>query len=161
MRVINLSDHDRRQMQERGEGILTISAAELSPETFASLYLQYADRPPLDDAVYQSLAAEWQRLSAEAAVLRIWKGGRVQGVRADYFDATMMRLARRLLRQRENRGDLLCVRLVGETIGLLREEQWVDDTFIFWRVRCLIRSGKLSEKKVVNRCFSMLTLGNR
>ncbi|RYL91654.1 DUF1835 domain-containing protein [Sporolactobacillus sp. THM19-2] len=144
IQVINPSDFEKKRLEMFGEGTLTAYSGQLAPETLAMLYKKKVQDPPLTVNERNRLENEWLRLSRAPSELRIWVDGRVQPAAPDYFDAEILRLARRLSRQPEHRNGFLCLRLIGEAIGELQEKQWVSDVFIFWRIRKLIEAGKLT-----------------
>ncbi len=144
IRVINPSAYEKQLFEEFGEGTHSAYSGELAPETLAMLFKKYAQKPPLTENERRQLESEWLRVSADPAVLRIWENEHVQPMSPDYFDAEILRHARRLARQTETRKGFLCVRLIGEVIGELHDKQWVGDTFIYWRIKKLIEAGKLT-----------------
>lgn len=161
IRVINPSAYEKQLFEEFGEGAHSAYSGELAPETLAMLFKKYAQQPPLTDNECHQLESEWRRVSADPSVLRIWTDGRVQPASPDYFDAEILRHARRLARQQENRKGFLCIRLIGEVIGELHEKQWVGDTYIYWRIKKLIEAGKLMVNASPNQMLHMKLIFNK
>lgn len=151
IQVINPSAHEKQLSEELGEEIQAAYSFELPSETLAMLFKKQARNPSLTENERTRLEREWLRVSADPSVLRIWADDHVQPVAPDYFDAEILRHARRLARQKENHKGFLCMRLIGDAIGELHEKQWVGDTFIYWRIKALIDAGKMTVIKNPNQ----------
>ncbi|MFB6468209.1 DUF3658 domain-containing protein [Cytobacillus sp. Hz8] len=72
--------------------------------------------------------------------LRIWKNGRIQNVREDYYDQYMINMAKKFQIERERAKEpelfMKSARLIGEVIGHL--DQYLGDEFFQYRLRKLI-----------------------
>ena len=84
-----------------------------------------------------ALAEDWERLTAEKGLLRIWKDGRLSSVPESYFDFRIMEAAAEL---GAFRGEFRkSARIIGQVIGY--SEQRLSDEFIQARVKQLIEEG--------------------
>lgn len=151
IQIINPSAYEKQLLEEFGEGVSSACSGEMLPETLTMLFKQQARNPSLTENERNRLEREWLRVSADPSVLRIWTDGCVQPETPDYFDAEILRHARRLARQKGNHKGFLCMRLIGEVIGELHEKQWIGDTFIYWRIKALIQAGKMTVIKNSNK----------
>lgn len=151
LRIINPSKHFKRVFEENGGGAIYSHTAEMHPETLRMLFKKYVHQPPLSDRERDLLDEEWFRLSHMDEQLRIWKDGHVQAVPDHYFDREIIKAADYLSRQAECKKELLCIRLIGEAIGRIREQQYVSDLFIEYRIKELIRLGRFAIMTVPDR----------
>ncbi|WP_407269749.1 DUF3658 domain-containing protein [Radiobacillus sp. PE A8.2] len=103
-----------------------LHTGELSPERITHL-LTAEER--------EKLESEWEQLSTQQEVLRIWQEGKLHHVDASYFDDFIISKAKKL-----DRGEFMkSARLIGEVIGHL--EQYIGDGYVEYRVRHLIING--------------------
>ena len=92
---------------------------------------------PLSPSARNDAIAHWHRLIESHGYLRHITNGHVETVEVDYWDPFIIDQARGLLRRQQ---PISAVRLVGECLG--RHPQITNDALIFWRIRCLIESGR-------------------
>jgi hypothetical protein len=151
LRVINPCAYFKKRFEEEGGGVIYSHTGEMASDILKSLFKKYAHQAPLSDSERSGLEEEWVRLSQSDSQLRIWKDDHVQTVSDHYFDREIIKAAKHLSRQADCKSGMLCVRLIGEVIGQVREYQWVSDVFIEYRIRALIRSGKFVIKTVPER----------
>lgn len=81
-------------------------------------------------------SAEWKRLAAENAPLRVMENGRAVSADAGYYDGLLMKHI-------PQEGETLVARVIGEMIG--EEQIFAEDYFLAKRIRELIASGRLRE----------------
>ncbi|ALS26129.1 phosphohydrolase [Paenibacillus sp. 32O-W] len=112
------------------------STGELGPDKLALLLPEARLLTPREREAY---ADEWRQLVADGGILRVMDKGRPLSVDGSYFDADIMEAVSNLTGAE---GRLVkCARIVGEVIG--SANQYVGDSYIEYRVRELIKEGKL------------------
>jgi len=84
---------------------------------------------------YSSLMGLWEKLKKENSNLRVYEGSQFVSVDVDYFDEM-------ILFYTNDKKFMPCARTIGEVVCIT--ESKVSDRFIFWRVKELIRSGKIA-----------------
>lgn len=105
-------------------------------------YLQFeenipcVERRPLFHEEKESLLKEWQTIQAENAPLRLLRNGKVTGLPADYIDNELFGF----IGEREVKIADLCQEF-------LQDELSRKLTFLLWRLRQLIKEGKIDVVK--------------
>lgn len=97
-----------------------------------------------DDAA--RLSGEWQTVSEQGGVLRIWENDAVVEVPADYFDAYLLEKLDDLTPPAGDGGFVKAARLVGEALGHC--EQDIGHAYFEYRMRELVYQGVLEIKGV-------------
>ncbi|MFT8363074.1 MAG: DUF1835 domain-containing protein [Sporolactobacillus sp.] len=156
LRVINISRYYRQLFEQIGEGITAIHTSETVPETFAFLLSRYAHKAALSTQARTRLEAEWLRVSSGAALLRVMKKGKLEGVPENYFDTMILKFARELRDQQGDGNTILTLHLVGRAIGQMRGRQWLGDTYVLWRIHKLADAGALQVIKTQSRANPLL-----
>ncbi|WP_405111551.1 DUF1835 domain-containing protein [Paenibacillus sp. FSL K6-1217] len=110
----------------------------------ALLWINDGSRLTTEDIA--QLSQEWQAISGQSGVLRIWQEDTLLEVPADYYDGYLLEKLDSLTPPPGEDGFLKSARLVGEALGYC--EQYVGDTYFEHRVRELIYSGVLEIKGV-------------
>lgn len=91
-------------------------------------------------------AKEWQVITEQRGILRIWQNGAVREVPADYYDQYMLEKLDQLRPPGGGREFLKSARLIGEAIGHC--DQDIGDSYFEYRLRELIYQGVLEIKGV-------------
>lgn len=92
------------------------------------------------------LKGEWQTISEQAGVLRIWQENAVLAVSADYYDNYLLEKLDELKPPASDSSFLRSARLIGEAIGHC--DQYIGDAFFEYRLRELIYGGILEIKGI-------------
>jgi len=87
----------------------------------------------LTAAGIEKLAGEWQALSEQGGVLRIWQSDAVCEVPEDYFDSFLLETLDHIQPPAGDQGFVRCARLIGKAIG--RCQQDIGDAYFEHRVR--------------------------
>ncbi|MGM0884990.1 MAG: DUF3658 domain-containing protein [Bacillota bacterium] len=127
---------------KRYGGYKPLSTGEIPPKELLPLL---EDANPLSSRVREGYVKNWNLLLNDNGILRIRKNRKIETVPDEYFDELIIGLAKKISKQKtylKNGGYLPALRLVGEVIG--RSKQKITDTFIEWRLRCLIQRGHLA-----------------
>ncbi|CAG7643555.1 DUF3658 domain-containing protein [Paenibacillus allorhizosphaerae] len=90
----------------------------------------------LSIADFTRVRQEWQTISEQTGVLRIWQDNEVLTVPADYYDQYLMEKLDDLRTHVGDNGFLKSARLIGEAIGYC--EQYIGDSYFEYRLRELI-----------------------
>ncbi|WP_052723566.1 DUF1835 domain-containing protein [Paenibacillus wulumuqiensis] len=101
----------------------------------------------LDAGQRGQLSAEWQTLTQQNGVLRIWNNHQVQEVPVDYHDAYLLDKLDKLRPPTSGNNDfLIAARLIAEAMAY--NEQFTGDAFWEYRLRELVYNGVLEIKGV-------------
>lgn len=122
------------------------SSGEIPADKLREALLRIQDGNKLTAADITRLDLEWQNISEQSQVLRIWQEDAVLEVPADYYDSYLLEKLDYLKPPSGDDGFLKSARLVGEALGYC--DQYIGDAFFEYRVRELIYSGILEIKGV-------------
>ena len=131
--VINVSDKIIENNQGRIFTYIANSASEIIPEKLVE-YLKLARKIEVDE--YKKLLNQWDELAKENSLLRSYINGNMESVSEDYFDIDILKFTNKEYRK--------SARTVGEVLG--NTEPRITDEYIFWRIRELVKLGKISFK---------------
>ncbi|WP_438445997.1 DUF1835 domain-containing protein [Gorillibacterium sp. sgz5001074] len=92
------------------------------------------------------LEREWQILTEQTGILRIWQDSTVLEVPAEYYDHYLLEKLDNLKPSAGDNGFLKSARLIGEAIGYC--EQYIGASYFEYRLRELIYDGVLEIKGV-------------
>lgn len=109
--------------------------AVLSPKDLKAKFVAY--QRPLTQERRQELKEKWNGLVREKGELRIAEAGEVRTVPLDYFDAFIWGH----IPDREVKAIKICVDVLTES------KIWLDETFIGYRIRKMIETGRLAVRK--------------
>ncbi len=87
----------------------------------------------LDSNKYEELLSTWELLKKYNAILRVFKNEKIKSEDENYFDIDVLRYTPEEFRK--------STRIVGAVIG--NSEVEISDDYIFWRVKKLVKSGKI------------------
>jgi hypothetical protein len=131
--VINVSDKIIENNQGRNFTYIANSASEIIPEKLVE-YLKLARKIERDE--YKKLLNQWDELTTENSLLRSYINGNMKSVSEDYFDIDILKFTDKEYKK--------SARIVGEVLG--NTEPRITDEYIFWRIRELVKLGKISFK---------------
>lgn len=127
LHFINVSDLIRKY----SSGIyVPRSAAEIPPEKLKD-YIKIVRSMDSDEK--EELLKQWKALKNENSQLRIFKEGKIISVSEDYFDVDILKWTEKEFKK--------SARIVGSVIGY--SETTISDSYIFWRIKKLVKVGKL------------------
>jgi DNA-binding Lrp family transcriptional regulator len=109
---------------------LARDTGEISPEKIEK-YI--GSKRKLDSNEYKELLDTWELLKKDNSILRIFKDGKVSSVDESYFDIDILKYTPKEFRK--------SARPIGEVLG--NSEVKILDDYILWRVKELIKSGKI------------------
>ncbi|WP_084780178.1 DUF1835 domain-containing protein [Bacillus massilinigeriensis] len=119
-----------------------LSTGEISPEKLQVIYEKDHSKS-LSENERKELEEEWMALADTKETLRIWRNGKINNVKEDYYDQYMINMAKKLQIEREREQEpepfMKSARLIGEVIGHL--DQYMGDEFFEYRLRKLIEKG--------------------
>lgn len=92
-----------------------------------------AAKRKLDLNEYKELLDRWAVLKEENSILRVIDGGKVESVNQNYFDIYILKYTPKEFRN--------YMRTIGDVLG--RSEDTISDEYIFWRIKELVKSGKI------------------
>jgi hypothetical protein len=122
------------------------SSSEIPADKLREALLRIGTGSRLAPANIARLTREWQEMSEQSGVLRIWQDEAVLEVPADYYDSYLLEKLDSLDPPPGEDGFLKSARLVGEALGNC--EQDIGDAYYESRVRELIYSGVLEIRGV-------------
>ena len=119
-----------------------LKTGEISTEKLQVIYEQNQAHS-LSKYERRELEKEWMDLADTKERLRIWRNGKIENVRENYYDQYMINMAKKLQIERERVKEpepfKKSARLIGEVIGHLN--QYMGDSFFEYRLRKLIEKG--------------------
>ena len=130
MVVSRINDCDLLEIDPHRHGSTKRATAEHTPDYLVAMVHAAARLPASRIA---ALHADWKQLCEAPEPLRILRGDRITPVNLDYYDAQILGQCTKTPR--------LAGRVIGDVLGNC--EQVVSDTFIFYRLRRLIKTGCL------------------
>lgn len=131
--VINVSD---KTFNEGETNEYTPKAVgEISVDKL-DIFLKDAKKLSKEEINY--LIENWINLTKENSTLRIFKDGKVISVNEDFYDHEILNYTTEF----SNDGFRKSARVIGHIMGI--SEDLVSDSYLFWRVKELIKQGKIS-----------------
>ncbi|MGH4123201.1 MAG: DUF3658 domain-containing protein [Clostridium sp.] len=92
-----------------------------------------AAKRKLDSNEYKQFFDDWESLKKDDSILRVLKDGKVKSVNENYFDIDILKYTPKEFRN--------SMRTLGNVVG--KSEDRISDEYIFWRIKELIKSGKI------------------
>lgn len=130
---INVSDKIIESSEGKNFTYIAGSVGEIFPEKIAE-YLLLARKIEKDK--YDKLLNRWEKLTQENLLLRSYINGNMESVCEDYFDINILKYTSNEYKK--------SARTVGDVLG--NTQPRITDDFIFWRIKKLVESGKISFK---------------
>jgi predicted transcriptional regulator len=131
--IVNVSD----KIVENNHGmvveIIASSATEIVPEKLG-VYLKLARKIERDE--YNDLVTQWTDLLKENSLLRSYVNGKMVSISEDYFDKDILKFTDKKY-MKESR--IFCE-------ALANIEPRITEAYMFWRIKELVRLGKMSFK---------------
>ncbi|MBB2480824.1 DUF1835 domain-containing protein [Bacillus sp. APMAM] len=124
----------------------SIHSGGISPEHFKFIFQKEKTAAPLSLEEREKFHQEWEELSKTTGVLRVWIDEKVQTVPEDYFDTFILNSLKELHREKGEDEFIKTNRLIGYMLGELEEP--IGDSFLEYRIRHLIYSGKFDLKGI-------------
>lgn len=121
-------------------------SGEIPPEKLQEALLRVDDHMKLSPEELDCFALEWQAISEQKGILRIWKNGAIVTVSEDYYDAYLLEKLDHLQSTMGGEVFLKAARVIGEAIGY--SDQYIGDSYFEYRLRELIYNGTLEIKGV-------------
>lgn len=118
-----------------------LHSGEISSTNLQEALLRMDDSSELGSADITQLVQQWQSITKQKEMLRIWKEGAVIGVSADYYDQYLLEKLDHLKTPAGENGFLRATRLIGEAIAYC--DQYIGDSYFEYRLRELIYDGVL------------------
>jgi hypothetical protein len=119
--------------------VFPLYTGETSHDKLRLIYEKNRKSNSLTQKEREKFEKEWEQLSANQEVLRIWENKRIQNVNQTYYDDYIINTARKIHIERKNNEFIKSARLIGEVMGHLN--QYIGDQFFEYRVRYLIVNG--------------------
>lgn len=143
MVVSRLNDCELLEIELHRHSSTKRATAEHTPDYLVAMVHAGARLPASRIA---ALHADWKRLCEAPEQLRILRGGRITPVNVDYYDAQILGQCTNTPR--------LSGRVIGDVLGNC--EQMVSDTFIFYRLRRLIKTGRLAADGALDSHYNLM-----
>jgi len=118
----------------------------LAPEHYRLIFEKEKMAAPLTSAEREQFQREWEKLSKTTGVLRVWIDEEIRTVPEDYYDAFILNALKELHREIGEDEFIKTGKLVGHMLGELEEP--IGDSFLEYRIRHLIYSGRLELKGI-------------
>lgn len=117
---------------------ILLNTGEISPEKLQIIF-EKGQGLFLSDHDQEQLQNDWQSLSENQEVLRLWRNGRIQSVSEDYYDELMKKRAKKLQAKQDPKAFMKSARLIGDMLGHV--DQYIGDAFLEYRLKKLIENG--------------------
>jgi DNA-binding Lrp family transcriptional regulator len=139
---INLVDVTREMKGENSSIYTTRSMGEIDAEKLKE-YLIFKRKISILE--YEALLKQWNNLKNENSLFRVFIEGEVKSVGVDYFDIDILKYTEKEFK------------IASRTIGrvLIYSDTRISDSYIFWRVKELIRLGEIDFKGVFGHMREM------
>ncbi|WPC39259.1 DUF1835 domain-containing protein [Clostridium sp. JS66] len=125
--LINVKDtvikHKKIEFKARSTG-------EIIPEDIEKYV---AAKKNLNLNEYRELLDKWELLKKDNFILRVIKNGNLESVDENYFDIDILKYTPKEF--------INPIRTIGEVLG--KSEERISDEYIFWRIKELIKTGKI------------------
>lgn len=131
--TVNVSDKIIENNDGRIFTYIASSASEIIPEKLGE-YLKLAQKIRVDE--YKKLLNQWDELTKENSLLRSYKNGKMVSVSEDYFDKEILKFTDKEYKK--------SARILGDVLG--NTEPRITDDYIFWRIKELVKLGKINFK---------------
>ncbi|AWI05274.1 DUF3658 domain-containing protein [Clostridium drakei] len=106
------------------------SVGEIIPENIEKYA---AAKRKLNLNEYRKLLDKWELLKKDNSILRVIKDGKLESVDENYFDIDILKYTPKEFRNP--------IRTIGDVLG--KSEERISDEYIFWRIKELIKTGKI------------------
>ncbi|QXE20084.1 DUF1835 domain-containing protein [Clostridium sp. 001] len=106
------------------------SVGQINPEDIKKYAVA---KQKLDSNKYEELLSTWELLKKDNSMLRIFKNEKIKSEDENYFDIDILKYIPKEFRK--------SARIVGSAMG--NSELEISDTYIFWRVKELVKCGKI------------------
>jgi len=116
-----------------------LHTGEISPDKLTLIYGKNRKTNALTQHERKNFEREWEQLSTQQEVLRVWKNEIIMNVNESYYDDYIIKTAKKLHMETNNDDFMKSARLIGEVMGHLN--QYIGDQFLEYRVRHLIVNG--------------------
>ena len=123
-----------------------LHTGEISHDQMRIIYEKFRTQKAVTPNQRKQLEEEWEQLSSNPKVLRIWKNHEIHSVEESYYDDYLVDTVRKIHTERKNQDFIKSSRLIGEAIGHI--PQYIGDQFFEYRVRHLIVNGQFEIKGV-------------
>lgn len=100
----------------------------------------FKDAKKLSKEEINNLIEHWKTLVKENSNLRVFKDGKVISVSETYYDEQILNYTTEFSKD----GFKKCTRVIGHIMGI--SEDLISESYLFWRVKELIKQGKISGK---------------
>ncbi len=137
--IINTNEAYKNYFERPEIDFTPRSTGELSPEQLKQIYENEKNGNTLTQSERKTLEQQWEQLSEEKEVLRIWQDHKIMSVSETFYDEYIIQTVKKSHSKRKNNDFIKSARIIGEVIGHL--DQYVGDQFIEYRVRRLIVDG--------------------
>ena len=142
IKVINTTKAHAEHFNRPDIQYMVLHTGEIPPEKRQVIYEKDQSKS-LSEYERKELEEEWMALADTKETLRIWRNGKINNVKEDYYDPYMINMAKKLQveggRAKEPESFMKSARLIGEVIGHL--DQYMGDAFFEYRLRRLIEKG--------------------
>ncbi|MGV3463994.1 MAG: DUF1835 domain-containing protein [Heyndrickxia sp.] len=119
----------------------------LAPEHYRLIFEKEKMAAPLTSVEREKFQHEWEKISKINGVLRVWTTDEeIQTVPEDYYDSFILNALKELHREKGEDEFVKTGKLLGHILGELEEP--IGDSFLEYRIRHLIYSGRLELKGI-------------
>ncbi|MGG0719704.1 DUF1835 domain-containing protein [Robertmurraya massiliosenegalensis] len=120
--------------------------SNMEPDVLQSIFDENKDNRPLSNGERLQLQMEWNNLTGNKEMLRLWKKNEIIHVAEDYFDKEILNMLIKLHAEQEQRDYIIAATLLAAVF-----EEFEDKVSLFYleyRLRHLIYNGQLAFKGI-------------
>jgi hypothetical protein len=123
-----------------------IHTGRINPMDIKCLFKKNTDSKPLSEMERSLFQREWNVLSQNKSLLRVWKNNEIKEVQESHYDPLILDTLERLNNLQGGREFIKSGKLIGEI--LTKSNELISDLFLEYRIRHLIYSGVLELKGI-------------
>ncbi|KAB7672050.1 DUF1835 domain-containing protein [Bacillus sp. B1-b2] len=139
--ILNTTLQYGEQFGLPGHTVFHKHSGEISPDKIGIMYENNREENYITIEERAGIQRDWEQLSSNKEVLRIWKNNRIINVNQNYYDEYIITTLKRLHLEKKSEDFIKSARLIGEVLGHV--DQYIGDQYFEYRVRHLIVNGEL------------------
>ncbi|MEG6511077.1 DUF1835 domain-containing protein [Desulforamulus ruminis] len=144
--LINTTEAYKTYFNHPGIEDSPLHTGKIEPERLKVIYAKSRLPQPLSCKNRNRFVQEWESITNNQEVLRIWQNGKLQSVADNFYDQNIINMAQKLHSKQKNKDFMRSAVLIGEVLAHLN--QYVGDQFLEYRLRHLIYNGVFDIKGI-------------
>ena len=137
--MININETYKTHFDNPEIDFTPLHMGELSSDQLIHIYENAKNDRALTRSERKTFEHEWEILSNEKDLLRIWESNQIMSVPKNFYDEYIIDTVQKFHQKNKSNEFIKSARIIGEVMGHL--DQYVGDSFLEYRVRRLIVDG--------------------